>query len=228
MYRCLIIDDEELARALIKSYIDKLDFLKLVASFESPLDAMQILKEEAVDLIFLDIQMPNIKGTDFAKLIPKNTKVIFTTAYSEYALEGFELDALDYLLKPISFERFLKAVNKLQEQNTTHPLANDENKTITVKSGYDLYKLKVDDILYIESDSEYVNFYTADKKIMSLQSLKSLEKILNPSVFIRVHRSYLINKNKVTGLKGRFLVISEANIPISDFKFNSVKNQLFP
>ena len=219
--KCIVIDDEELARTLLKSYIDKVDFLELVADFENPIEAIQLLKGSDIDIIFLDIQMPELKGTDFAKMINSKTRVIFTTAYSEYALEGFELNALDYLLKPITFERFLQAVNKYKQEET----AIDDS--ITVKSGYDLHKLKFDDILYVESDSEYVNFYTTGKKIMSYQTLKSLEKTLPISTFIRVHRSYIVNKQKVSALKGRDLLISDVKIPVSDSYFEKVKQELF-
>ena len=221
--KCIVIDDEELARTLLKSYIDKVDFLELVDDFENPIEAMQVLKENAIDLVFLDIQMPELKGTDFAKMIDPKTKVIFTTAYSEYALEGFELNALDYLLKPITFERFLTAVNKVKVEADSIQL----DDTITVKSGYDLFKVKFEDILYIESDSEYVNFYTSGKKIMSHQSLKSLENSLPKFLFMRVHRSYIVNKIKVTGLKGRDLIIADTLIPVSDSYFSDVKKELF-
>lgn len=221
MYKCIIIDDEELARDLLKNHIGKLDFLELVGSFENPLEAMSILKKEDIKIVFLDIQMPEIKGTEFAKLVPPTTKIIFTTAYSEHALEGFELNAIDYLLKPISFQRFLKAVQKIK---TDVPLYSD---TLTIKSGYDLFKVKVDDLTHIESDSEYVLFYANGKKIMSYQSLKSLEKTLDPSQFMRVHRSFIINRSKVTGLKGRDLILSYLIIPVSDSYYEKVKKELF-
>lgn len=219
--KCIVIDDEELARTLLKSYINKIDFLELVANLESPLDAIQVLKDNAIDIIFLDIQMPDLKGTDFAKMIDSKTKVIFTTAYSRYALEGFDLNALDYLLKPITFERFLQAVDKVAVESS-----NLED-TITIKSGYDLHKLKYDDINYIESDNEYVVFYTNEKKIMSHQTMKSLVKVLPASTFMRVHRSYMVNKEKVTALKGRDLLIADTKIPVSDSYFEAVKIELF-
>ena len=219
--KCLIIDDEELARGLLKTYIGKLESLELVGSFESPIEALQILKSEAIDLIFLDIQMPDLKGTDFAKLVDPKTKIILTTAYAEYALKGFELNALDYLLKPITFERFLTAVNKLGSNSSI-----ETQTTITVKSGYDLHKISLEEITHIESDSEYVIFYTGNKKVMSNQSLKSLERTL-PKNFMRVHRSFIVNKNKVTGLKSRDLLLSELRIPVSDTYFELVKKELF-
>ncbi|CAM4262993.1 LytTR family DNA-binding domain-containing protein [Zobellia roscoffensis] len=227
--KCIVVDDEELARGLLKSYIERLDFLTLVAEVANPLEALQIIKKEKVDLLFLDIQMPEIKGTDFAKLVPDHIQIIFTTAYSEYALEGFELNALDYLLKPISFERFLAAVNKAKpnENEDNFEKASSGNDSITVKSGYDLHKLKYEDILYIESDSEYVNFYLGDKKLMSLQSLKKLLELLPENQFMRVHRSYIVNRRKVTALKGRDIYIGDKEIPVSAQYFDAVKQELF-
>ncbi|MBT2162354.1 LytR/AlgR family response regulator transcription factor [Zobellia barbeyronii] len=227
--KCIVVDDEELARGLLKAYINRLDFLTLIAEVANPLDALQIMKEERIDVLFLDIQMPEIKGTDFAKLVPEHTQVIFTTAYSEYALEGFELNALDYLLKPITFERFLAAVNKAKPkyEDVSPEKASSGKDSITVKSGYDLHKIKYEDILYIESDSEYVNFYLGDKKLMSLQSLKKLLDILPEDQFMRVHRSYIINRNKVTALKGRDIYIGDKEIPVSAQYFDAVKQELF-
>lgn len=221
--RCLVVDDEELARTLLKTYIEKIDFLELVATVENPIDASSFLKREQVDVVFLDIQMPELKGTDFAKMIDDRIKVIFTTAYSEYALEGFELNALDYLLKPITFERFLQAANKVEVRNQ---LAH-ENSTITVKSGYDLHKLNYKDIQYIESDSEYVVFHVSGKKIMSYQTLTSLEKQLPHEIFIRVHRSYIVNIQKVSALKGKDLLLNDIKIPVSATYYDVVKKKLF-
>ncbi|MBU2947499.1 LytR/AlgR family response regulator transcription factor [Zobellia uliginosa] len=227
--KCIVVDDEELARGLIKSYIKRLDFLMLIAEVANPLEALQVMKREKIDVLFLDIQMPEIKGTDFAKLVPNDTQVIFTTAYSEYALEGFELNALDYLLKPISFERFLAAVNKAKPnlEESSSIKATAINDSITVKSGYDLHKIKYDDILYIESDSEYVNFYLGNKKLMSLQSLKKLLELLPKNKFMRVHRSYIVNREKVTALKGRDIYIADKEIPVSAQYFDAVKQELF-
>jgi len=221
--KCLIVDDEELARSLLKTYVAKVNFLELVADFENPLDAIKVLKEQKIDLLLLDIQMPEIKGTDFAKMIPAQTQVIFTTAYSEYALEGFELSVLDYLLKPITFERFLQAVNKLKTKTDWEEVED----SIVVKSGYDLHKLNYDSILFIESDSEYVIYHTTNGKIMSNQSLTALEKKLPAQIFMRVHRSYIVNKNKVNALKGKDLTIEKAIIPVSARYFDMVKKTIF-
>ncbi|MGO4918733.1 LytR/AlgR family response regulator transcription factor [Maribacter spongiicola] len=219
---CIVVDDEELARALLITYIQKLDYLNLVGEAENPLEALQLMKEHDVDVLFLDIQMPEIKGTDFAKMVDSNTKIIFTTAYSQYALEGYELNAVDYLLKPITFERFVTAVNKVKPSKII-----EKTDTITIKSGYDLHKVKYEDILYVVSDSEYVTFHLGDKKIISNQRLKALEQELPSSMFMRVHRSYIINKNSVTGLKGRDLLLSDVIIPISDSYYDQVKEELF-
>lgn len=223
MIKCLVIDDEELARELIKSYIDKTDFLELIGMYENPIEALPVLKQESIDVIFLDIQMPELKGTDFAQLIPESTRFIFTTAYSEYALKGYELNALDYLLKPITYDRYLLAVAKIKESTN-----ESSNESITIKSGYDLHKIKFSDIIYIESDSEYVNFYIrGGKKIMSYQSLKSLEKSLPSNIFMRVHRSYIINKANVTALKGKDLILDTTKIPVSTSYYEKVKETLF-
>jgi DNA-binding LytR/AlgR family response regulator len=225
MLNCIIIDDEELARALLKSYVDQLDFITSKGEFENPLEALKILKTEHIDVLFLDIQMPQLKGTDLAKMVPHHTRVIFTTAYSEYALDGFELNAVDYLLKPITFERFLTAAQKVTSPNV-RPVITQE-ATMTITSGYDLHKLLLADIRYIKSDSEYVNFYTTGNKIMSYQSLKSLEDSLPAADFMRVHRSFIVNKSKVTSLKDKDLLINEQRIPVSATYFEKVKKELF-
>ncbi|GAA0720989.1 LytTR family DNA-binding domain-containing protein [Aquimarina litoralis] len=222
MLKCIIIDDEELARTLLKTYIDRLDYVEIIASLENPLDAIPILKSQTIDILFLDIQMPDLKGTDLAKMISSNTQIIFTTAYSEYALEGFELNALDYLLKPITFNRFLTAINKVKKESHSQ----ETDATITIKSGYDLHKIKYKDILFIESDSEYVIYHIDNKKIMSHQTLKSLEEKL-PHFFMRVHRSFIINKNYVSALKGKDLLIHNTKIPVSSTYYESVKETLF-
>ena len=222
MIKCVVIDDEELARELIKTHIEKVDFLEFVADFDSPLKAMELLNSKAIDIVFLDIQMPDLKGTDFAKLLLGKAQVIFTTAYSEYALEGYELDVIDYLLKPITFQRFLKAVSKVKPSSDAVA-----SGFITVKSGYDLHKIKLEDILYIKSDGEYVIFYLGNKKLMTYQSLKSLEASLPASLFMRVHRSYIINKTKVESLKDKHLLLQGEQIPISSSYLEKVKNGLF-
>lgn len=219
---CIIIDDEELARKLLETYARKLAHLNCFGTFENPLEAISFIKSNPVDLIFLDIQMPQLKGTDFAELIQKSgIRIIFTTAYSEYALQGFELSALDYLLKPISFKRFVNAVEKFPEKK------NLTEDTIVIKSGYDLHKVMLKDISFIKSDSEYVHYHLENgKKIMALQSLNKLS-IKLPGYFLRVHRSYIVNTKKVTGLRGRELLLSEEIIHVSDSYIETVKKELF-
>ena len=222
--KCLVIDDEELARTLLKTYIEKTENIELVEMYANPLESLNLLKEQKIDLIFLDIQMPDIKGTDFAKMIPEETSFIFTTAYSEYALEGFELNAMDYLLKPITYERFLTAIKRYEK----HDSSKIEDEVLIIKSGYDLHKLNFSEITHIESDSEYVKFYTdTGKRIMSYQSLKVLEKTLPKEWFMRIHRSYIINKNKVTALKGKELILDKIAIPVSNTYYEKVKETLF-
>lgn len=221
--KCLVVDDEELARDLLRNHIEKVPYLELGGSYANPLEALDRLREEPIDVIFLDIQMPEIKGVELAKLLPKTVKVIFTTAYAEYALEGFEVSATDYLLKPITFERFLKAVEKITSAHSGPGPIN----SITVKSGYDLYKIHLQDISFIESDSEYVVYHTANKKIMSNQSLTALEEQLSGSGFIRVHRSFVVNKAKVDGMQGRELLIGEHSIPVSDSYYKKVRKEIF-
>ena len=222
--KCVVVDDEELARQLIKTYIEKVDYLECVATFESALDALSLIKSEKIDLLFLDIQMPDIKGTDFAELLKNaETRIIFTTAYSEYALKGYDLNALDYLVKPIAFKRFLSAVEKFPKQGENEIVADH----IVIKSGYDLHKIAFEDILYIESDSEYVNYHMENgKKIMANQSLSKLLSTL-PKSFLRVHRSFIVNGKKVSGLKARELMIADFKIPVSDSYYEAVKSQLF-
>jgi DNA-binding LytR/AlgR family response regulator len=221
--KCLVVDDEELARILLKTYIEKTENLSLIGSTENPLEALQILQNQEVDLLFLDIQMPELSGTSVAKIVNPKTRIIFTTAYSQYALSGFELNVLDYLLKPITFERFQQAIEKAKDY---FQISNQE-ETITIKSGYDLHKIRLEDILFIEGSSEYVTFHTAEKRIMSYQTLKSLELSLPNQQFMRVHRSYIVNKNKVKLLKGKDLFIENYKVPVSDTYMEEVKRNLF-
>jgi DNA-binding LytR/AlgR family response regulator len=217
--RCLVVDDEELARILLKTYIQKNESLSLIGTIENPLDALPILQNQEVDVLFLDIQMPEMSGTAMAKIVNPKTRIIFTTAYSEYAITGFDLNVLDYLLKPITFERFQVAIEKAQ--NYFQPSKQEE--TITIKSGYDLHKIRLDEILFIEGSSEYVIFQTATKRIMSYQTLKSLELSLPNQHFMRVHRSYIVNKIQVNALKSKDLMIRSFKIPVSETYFEEVR-----
>lgn len=226
MVRCIIVDDEDLARALLENYVEKVGDLELVASCASPLDAFNLLQKEPVDLLFLDIQMPEMNGTELFRSLVEKPFVIFTTAYSEYALQSYDLEALDYLLKPIRFERFLKAIQKAQKRITDQNV-NLSSAAITIKSGYDLHKVRLDDILYIEGMKEYVAFYTSEKRIITLKSLKSLEAELPSSRFMRVHRSYIIQRKYVTALINKQIQVGATKIPVGERYLDAVKQKLF-
>ncbi|WP_352422224.1 LytTR family DNA-binding domain-containing protein [Proteiniphilum sp.] len=220
---CWIVDDEPLALSLLESYVQKTSFLRLTGKYSNALSAMKHLAEEKVDLIFLDIQMPEVNGMEFARIINDHTRIIFTTAFSEYALEGYKVSALDYLLKPFSFADFLTAAKKALnwfEMTEKKPAteAVQENSGIFVKSDYKLLHVLFDDILYIEGLKDYVKIYTEGqpKPILSLISLKSLEEDLPPDRFMRVHRSYIIHKNKISSINKKRIIIGEKQIPMGD------------
>lgn len=233
--RCLVVDDEQLARKLLQSFIEKLPGLELVGMCKNPMEAMDVLQHGHIDVLFLDIQMPDLLGTELVRVMPETPEVIFTTAYQEYAVEGFELQAADYLLKPFSFERFAQAVNKvrakLRQQNAQAPAPNapvtKQPTFLTVKADHKLYRINYSDLLYIEGLKEYVTFYTSARKIVSLESLKQLEADLPASEFIRVHRSYIVNRTKVAALYGNQLEIGEQKIPIGASYKATVVKELF-
>ena len=174
------------------------------------------------DLVFLDIQLSDGLSFEIFDVVNLKSAIIFTTAYDEYALKAFKLNSVDYLLKPIRFERFVDAVNRLEVSKTS-----EETDFITIKSGYDLNKVKLSDILYVESESEYVMFYLKNRKILSYLSLKKLENTLPSNSFMRVHRSFIVNVNHVSGLKGRDLIVGEKHIPVSTRYYEQVKNEMF-
>ena len=219
MIRCLVIDDEPYARQLLSEFIAKLPNLKLEGAHSSALGALPLLSKKNIDVIFLDIQMPDISGIDFLKTLDKKPCVVFTTAFSEYALEGFELDVVDYLLKPFDFNRFLKAVNKLtlRLEKSGQGYASEKNQArpdfIFVKDGSKLVKVELKNILFIKGTREYVTIHTRDKKIMSLQTLKNLEAELPPE-FIRVHNSYIVFIPSVGTISKNELEIEGEVIPI--------------
>ena len=232
---CLIVDDEELARTLLENYISRLPYLKLAGKCSNPIEALQLLQHQSVDLLFLDIQMPEMIGTDFLKSLPQKPMVVFTTAYKEYALEGYELNVVDYLLKPFPFERFLKAVNKASElaklkNNNTITYSekpNTEKNFILVKSEHKIHRISFDDIQYIQSMREYVAYYTPNGRILSLGSLKKLETDLPKNQFLRIHKSYIISKSKVSTLEGNMVHIGKEKIPIGASYREEVLKDLF-
>ena len=216
---CAIIDDEPLAAGLLESYAQKTPYLNLTGTYNSAIQAMKDLRENPVQLLFLDIQMPELSGIEFAKILPHETKVIFTTAFSQYAIEGFRVNALDYLLKPIGYEDFLKSTDKALEWFSMQ-LKQDvyrEDRFMFVKSDYKLLRVCLDDILYIEGLKDYVRFCLKDgEKIMSLMSMKKLEEYLPKPEFLRTHRSYIVHMSE-TLIVDRFrIVFGDTYIPISD------------
>lgn len=229
---CIIVDDEELARKLLETYVDKLPSLSLLKSFKNPEVAIDYLKENPVDLVLLDIQMPELSGLEFVKQIDKKTHVIFTTAYSNFALDGFALDVTDYLLKPFSFERFHIAIKKVEEivnlerKANLYPQEEDEvaQEILLVKAEHKIHRLLIKDIDYIQSMREYVAYYRNGKRLLSLNSLKRLEEQLAPNGFIRIHKSYLVDSAKVQMLEGNTLHINSEKLPIgASYKEKVVK-----
>lgn len=232
--KCVIIDDEPLAVELLQDFVKKVDSLELINSFNNAIDAVSFINQNNVDLVFLDIQMPHFSGIDFLNTIEKKPLVIFTTAYSDYAVEGFNLGAVDYLVKPIPFHRFLKAV--VRAQQVLHPAAINQTAAentnapeidqdfMFVRAEYENVKLNFADILFIEGLKDYVKIYTTDNKFtLTLISLIKLENLLSSKGFARIHRSYIINIKHVKSIQKNKVLISDKRIPISE----SYKNTFF-
>lgn len=221
---CIAIDDEPLALELIEDDISKIPFLNLIGSFNSPLDAFSLLNEDKVDLMFLDIQMPDVTGLEFLKSLHKKPMVIITTAYDKYAIDGFNLDVIDYVVKPIPFDRFLKAVLKAQEfyqiknKKNSEMLNSEvaEKDFIFLKSGYDIIKVVINDIEYVEGLKDYVTLHVKGKQIISLYNLKTFLSKLPEDRFIRVHRSFIVALDKIEAIKKGKIVIGKKEIPIGD------------
>ena len=216
MIKCIIVDDEPLAVAQLEKYVERVPFLVNVGSCSSAAEAMEILSTGNVDAMFVDINMPDIDGVQFVRSLARPPLVVFTTAYSEYAIDGFKLDAIDYLLKPIAFESFLKAANKLK---LIFGINNSANDCLYVKSDYRMLRVPINSIKYIESMSEYVRIFVDDsaKPIVSLLSMKKLEDNLPADAFMRVHRSYLVNLHKVKEVsKMRIVYDGDVYVPIGE------------
>jgi len=213
---CIIVDDEPLARKGLEKYVEQIDFLQLKATCKNAMQANTILKEESIDLLFLDIEMPLLSGIEFLRARTDAPAVIFTTAYPKYALEGYQFDVIDYLLKPISFERFLQACNKaLRLIPSKKEVNQQEEPFIFVKTDKQLVKLKIADILYIEAMQNYIVFYTQTEKIIALVPLKNIFELLSKEEFLQIHKSYIVAKNKVEAITGNQLVINQQKLPIS-------------
>ncbi len=222
MIRTIAIDDEPLALQLVTGYIKKTPFLELVGEFDNPISAMEFLDQSAVDLIFLDIQMPDLIGTDFARTLDNGLKIIFTTAFEKYALEGFRLEAVDYLLKPFGYDEFLIAAQKarklldLEQKAVTTIEANSE--LLFLKSEYKIRRINFNDILYIEGLKDYIKVFLANepKPILSLNTLKSLESKLPATKFMRVHRSFIVNLDRIQTVERFRIVFGKEYIPVGD------------
>jgi DNA-binding LytR/AlgR family response regulator len=233
MIRCLIIDDEPLARDIISAYIKKHPDLEAAGSYGSALEAAKHLREDSVDILFLDIEMPDVTGLDFLKTLDHPPAVIIVTAYREYALEGFELDVLDYLLKPVSFERFLKAINKYyrissgtDKQYSTSNLSSSSNSFIYVKEERKMRKIFLSDILYIESMRDYCILHTGSGKATTKMTLSSLEEKLPGDFFLRIHRSYIVAIAKITAFTPVSVEIGKKELVIGRSYQQLVLNRL--
>ena len=231
-HTCIIVEDEPMARSLLENYIQKVPYLNLIQSFSDPLKALEFLRDNSVDILFSDIQMPEITGITLLKILQKKPLIILTTAYSEYAIEGYELDVLDYLLKPITFERFLKSVEKASarlnannsanidknvlDNDSVNSIAESIQPYIFVKDGTKLVKIKLSEIMYIEGLKDYVSIYTPTQKVVSLQTLKALELQLPEKQFIRIHNSYIVSLEWIEIIQREKVLIGKVYLPISD------------
>jgi two-component system LytT family response regulator len=230
MIRCLIVDDEPLALHILEDYISKIPFLQLVKATTNPIEALTFVQDKSVDLVFLDVQMPELTGIQFLRIANGKAKVILTTAYSQYALEGYELDVIDYLLKPIAFDRFYKAVQKAQavlqpaqatpqpaQPETPQPKQQDLlSDFIFVKTEHKIQKVYLNDILFIEGLKDYISIFTAAERIITLQNMKKMEDALPAKYFIRVHKSYIVSINKIDSIERSRIFIGEKVIPVGD------------
>ena len=227
---CVIVDDEPVARKIIETFVAKIPNLTLVKSCKNAMEAFEVVNTQNIDLFFLDINMPDVSGLSLAKSINQKSKIIFTTAYREYAVDGFDLQAVDYLLKPISFDRFLQAVNKFFETKiTVKPSVKltesiVKNDYIFVRSDRKMVKVIFDEILYVESLSDYIKIYTKDKILVTRETISNLEVKLPSHQFLRIHRSYIINLNKTDSYTNELVEIEKNAIPISrTYKENVLK-----
>lgn len=225
--RCLIIDDEPLAQRIIERYAENIPFLEIVHRCNSAIEAIDFLHNRDVDLLFLDINMPRLSGMDFLKTLKNPPLVIITTAYAEYAIQGYELDVVDYLMKPFAFDRFYRAIQKAEElikgkeqRHFEYKEADKQDDTfIFIKSSKKTYKVNLEDILYIEALGDYVKIYTTEKMIISYQSLKNIENLLPPSSFPRIHKSFIIALSRIDMIEGNHVKIKDRLIPIgTNFK----------
>lgn len=214
--RCCVIDDEPLAAGLITGYINRTPFLEHAGTFSSAQDAVRMVLEGDIDIVFLDINMPQLNGLEFARIMPPSTRVIFTTAYDKYALDSFKVNALDYLLKPISYEEFYKSALRALHSMKPDPERRPRVESIIVKSEYKLVQILLDDILYVEGLKDYVKIVTVNGTVMTLMNVKTLDQALPSDLFMRVHRSYIVNKRRITVIERNRILFGNISIPVSD------------
>src|SRR5688500_4562202 len=229
--KCIIVDDEPLAIEIMESYVSKVDQLKLEGTFRNAVSAFTFLQQHPVDLIFLDIQMPKLTGIDFLKTLKNPPKVIFTTAYRDYALDGFELEVVDYLLKPIPFDRFLKAIGRVIQQPVLAPVKNTPanesiDQPLFFKVDKKMVKVNVNDILYIESIKDYVKVKTGEKEIVTQQKISYLEESLPKEQFLRIHRSFIVNRERIDAYSATDVEIGKIHVPIGRNYKNDVMKVL--
>jgi DNA-binding LytR/AlgR family response regulator len=230
--RCLIVDDEPPAREIIRRYVQEIPSLQLMGECANAIQALTVLQHQTIDLLFLDIRMPQLNGTDFIKTLKTPPKVIFTTAFSEYALEGYELDVVDYLMKPIRFDRFLKAVNKAYPLNGSSTAQKpvvasvvEEKKNesfVYFRADRKMVKVMLDDILYIESMKDYIKVFSVQGVIITKQSISSVEAMLPDKLFVRTHRSFIVSINKIKSFTNELVEIDKTDIPIGKLFRNGV------
>lgn len=221
MINCIAIDDEPLALRQMKGYIERTPFLHLVSTFENAKEALEFLKNNIVDLLFVDIQMPGLTGLEFIKSLELCPEVIFITAYKDYALEGFRVNALDYLLKPLDYSTFFASANKAKNYfeliRAKPEKQQDDNNYLFIKSEYKIVRIEIDQLIFVEGMREYVRFHLENAKpVMSLLSMKSIEQRLPSSQFMRVHRSYIVNLKKLNTIERNRIILNNEYIPISD------------
>jgi DNA-binding LytR/AlgR family response regulator len=219
LIKCIAIDDEPLALSKLEGFINKVQDLELLRTFDNAIEAIGWLKENSADLIFLDIQMEQLTGIQFIETTRTDARIILTTAFDQYALKGYELNVTDYLLKPYSFQRFLQAVNKVMDFFTQkaeyHPLTSENDSYIFIKTEYRLERVDIDDILYIEGMKDYLRIFCTDKKIMTLQSFSKMEESLPVKKFCRVHKSFIVAIDKIKSVERGVIVIADRRIPVS-------------
>ena len=232
IFQCLIVDDEPVAREILESHLKKVSVVNIVASCKNAMEAFTLINSQKIDLIFLDINMPEISGLSFAKSINKDAKIVFTTAYREYAIDGFNLQAVDYLLKPISFERLLQAINKYLDENarinydSPMEIKDEKSDFIFVRSDRKMIKIDFSAINYIESLSDYIKIYLTKKTIITRETITSIEAKLPKRDFIRLHRSFIVSISKIDLFTNEYVELNKKVIPISRSYKNDVLNRL--